>query len=365
MEALPRPVLGHLDPEFLACSTRSRDRLRAVFRTDERADAADQRHRLGGHGSVLRQPGRAGRHRDRRRQRRVRRAHVRRRAPRAVPRSCASTSRGAARSIRSGCSTRTRAHPHARAARGRARGDVDRCRERRRAARRAARHRHVAARRHGHVARRHPGRGRRLGHRRGLLGHAEVPRCSARARAAVVLGARGRAGPRPRATPSQSWYLDLGLHRRLRRRGAPLPPHRADLDDLRAARRARCAARRRARRVVGAARARRRALLQDALPELGFRARSPQERPAARSSRPCGCPTASTTPSCAASCATASTSRSAAGSASSPGKGWRIGLMGHGARERSVVTCSVRRRPTRLARAASRGCVVGAAGRGG
>ena len=56
-------------------------RLRTVFRTDNALTLPDQRHRFGRDGGVLRQPARAGRHRDRRRQRRVRRAHVRGRAP--------------------------------------------------------------------------------------------------------------------------------------------------------------------------------------------------------------------------------------------------------------------------------------------
>ena len=114
MEAFQRPVLGHLDPDFLVVLDEIGDRLRAVFRTDERADAADQRHRLGGHGGVLRQPARAGRHRDRRRQRRVRRAHVRGRAPVRRRGRARRRSRGDARSIRSGCSTRSTAHPDAR-----------------------------------------------------------------------------------------------------------------------------------------------------------------------------------------------------------------------------------------------------------
>ena len=34
IEALPRPVLGHLDPEFLVVLDEIGDRLRAAFRTD-------------------------------------------------------------------------------------------------------------------------------------------------------------------------------------------------------------------------------------------------------------------------------------------------------------------------------------------
>ena len=109
-----------------------------------------------------------------------------------------------------------REHPHARARRGRARGDVDRRRERHRAARRAARHRHAAARRHRHVARRHPGRDRRLGRRRLLLRHAEVPRRAAGPLAGDVLAARGGADPDARA-PAAVVVPRRVAHRQLRR----------------------------------------------------------------------------------------------------------------------------------------------------
>ena len=208
--ALGRPLLGHMDPEFLAILDETMARLRTVFRTDQRADAPDQRHRLGGHGGVLRQPARAGRHRDRRRQRRVRRPHVRGRAP--LRRRGRARRGGVGAAARSAAPARraTRA-PRRPPRRGRARGDVDRRRERHRAARRAARHRHAAARRHRHVARRHPGRDRRLGRRRQLLGHAEVPRRAARALAGHVLARGPSSACRPARTPPQSWYLDLSL----------------------------------------------------------------------------------------------------------------------------------------------------------
>ena len=114
MEAFQRPVLGHLDPEFLALLD---EIVRAAARRvphDEHADAADQRHRLGGHGSVLRQPRRARRHRDHRRERRVRRAHVRRRAPlrrrgRARRRAVGPRDRSATAARRAARAPRTRA----------------------------------------------------------------------------------------------------------------------------------------------------------------------------------------------------------------------------------------------------------------
>ena len=60
---------------------------------------------------------------------------------------------------------------------------------------------------------------------------------------------------------SQSWYLDLRMIAQyVATGGGPhVPPHRADLDDLRVARRSRCGARRRARGGAGAPRRVRRA----------------------------------------------------------------------------------------------------------
>ena len=240
-----------------------------------------------------------------------------------------STSRGVARSIRSGCSTRSAAHPRRAAARGRARGDVDRSRERDRAARRA---------------RKRPTRCCCVdtvtslggipvevdawGDRRRVLGYAEVPRRAARSRAGQLLGAGGRAGTQPvgarrsRGTSTSALLADYVGTR------APVPPHRTDLDALRVARRASVS------------------LLEEGLEASWARHRQRRRAPAGRrcptsgsgrsrrsdgcrSSRRSGCPKASTTPRCAASCAPASTSRSAAASATLAGKGWRIGLMGH------------------------------------
>ena len=216
MEAFPRPVLGHLDPDFLAVLDEIARSAAPRVPDREHAHAADQRHWFGRHGGVLRQPGRARRHRDHRRERRVRRAHVRSRAPLRCARSCASTRRGAARSTRSSCSTRSAAHPDARVARRRARRDVDRRRERHRAAGRDPRHRHAAARRHGHVARRHSGRGRRVGDRRGVLGHAEVSRRAARPLARELLRTRGRADSQSRESAAVVVSRPRP-HRRLRR----------------------------------------------------------------------------------------------------------------------------------------------------
>ena len=61
VEALARPMLGHLDPDFVALLDETCDRLRTVFRTDQRHDPAGVGHRLGRDGGRVRQPGAAGR----------------------------------------------------------------------------------------------------------------------------------------------------------------------------------------------------------------------------------------------------------------------------------------------------------------
>ena len=132
------------------------------------------------------------------------------------------------------------------------------------------RDRHAAARRHGHVARRHPGRGRRVGDRRGLLGHAEVPRRAARPRAGQLLRARGRAGARPDATRrSRGTSTSASSPTTSAARAATTTPRRSRCS-TRCTRASACCStkgskrRGRVTRQVGA-------LLQDALPELGFR----------------------------------------------------------------------------------------------
>ena len=45
--ALGRPMLGHMDPEFLAIMDETMARLRTVFRTDNDAHLPRERHRLG------------------------------------------------------------------------------------------------------------------------------------------------------------------------------------------------------------------------------------------------------------------------------------------------------------------------------
>ena len=132
--ALGRPLLGHMDPEFLG--DHGRDDGAAAHRLPHREPAhlPGERHRLGGDGGVLRQPARGGRHRDRRRQRRVRRPHVRGGAPLRCRRRAHRG--GVGPPARSAAAARRAARAPARAPRRRrARRDVDRGRERHRAAR--------------------------------------------------------------------------------------------------------------------------------------------------------------------------------------------------------------------------------------
>ncbi len=99
------------------------------------------------------------------------------------------------------------------------------------------------------LARRHPRRDRRLGCRPGLQRHPEVPRRAAGSGTADRGRARGRTPGRAAAVvvprPQHAGPL---RHRRGRPR---VPPHRADLDDLRPARGLGRGARRGARSLVG------------------------------------------------------------------------------------------------------------------
>ena len=109
--------------------------------------------------------------------------------------------------------------------------------------------------------------------------------------------------PRPRA------------HRRLRRRGPQVPPHRADRDDLRPARRARRGPRRGPPGRVGAPPRGRASGCSARSPSSASRC-SPRRATGSRSSRRPRCPPAPTTPGSARRCSRAGASRSAAGSAS-------------------------------------------------
>ena len=136
--AFARPMLGHLDPEFIELLDETNERLRQVFRTANAADLPGERHRLGRHGGGVRQRGRARRRRRGRRQRRVRRAHVRRGRPLRRRGRAGRRAVGPAARSRRRCSTPTRRR--AVIAVG-ARRDLDRRAQRRGLPRPAAAHR--------------------------------------------------------------------------------------------------------------------------------------------------------------------------------------------------------------------------------
>ena len=334
MEAFQRPVLGHLDPDFLVVLDEIADRLRAAFQTTTRSrcrSAAPARpawRRASSTCSSRATP------RSSASTACSASACARSRAA-AAPRSCASTRRGVARSIRSACSTRkprrrTRALlavVHAETSTG-VENEIA-------PLARAARHRHVVARRHRHVARRHPARGRRVGDRRGVLGHAEVPRRAARPRAASasrrVRSSGYAAGRRPRSRGTST--------------SACSPTTSAPRAATTTPRRSRCSTRctpasvccsRKASRHRGRVTGRSAALLQEALPELGFAPFAEERRLPQLTSvwLPEGVDDAKVR----GELRTRFDIEVGGGLGELAGKGWRIGLMGHSARERSVTT---------------------------
>ena len=190
--AFTRPLLGHMDPEFLAVMDETMDRLRTVFRTSNELTLP-----ISGTGSAgmeacfvnLLEPGDTaivganGVFGDRMCEvaRRCGADVVRIEAPWGTPLDPqrlldAQAQHPGARLV---------AVVHAETSTG-VENDIA-------PLRRAAGHRHAAARRHRHVVGRHSRRDRRLGSRCELLGHTEVPRRAAGALAGHVLAARGRA----------------------------------------------------------------------------------------------------------------------------------------------------------------------------
>ena len=188
LRAMSTPLLGHLDPKFLEIMNEVQAQLRAVFRTAEPVHDRGLRHRVGRHGGGAREPARAGR-------------HGRRRAPRACSATAWPTSsagRGAKlvklevpwgetfdlgrieEALKKEGKVKVVAIVHAETSTG-AHQPLDGLGKLVPRARRAPR------RRHRHVARRRAGRGGRLGDRRLLLGHAEVPLVPAGPRAAHAL----------------------------------------------------------------------------------------------------------------------------------------------------------------------------------
>ena len=337
-------MLGHLDPEFLALLDETCDRLRTVFRTDQRAHAADQRHRLGGHGggfvNVV-EPGDVvvvG----------VNGVFGERMCDVAAPlRGRGRARRGAvgpADRSRSGCSTPTRRPRSSRS-----------CTPRRRPAcattsRRSARGKGdaLAARRLRHVARRHPGRDRRVGRRRRLQRHAEVPRRAARPGAAHASATARRRAPR-RAQPAV--VVPRPQHDRPRTSpatGARAYHHTAPISMIYALHAGLGArARRGPRRRVGPPRRVRRGCCRTACSRLGLRAVRRRGPPPARAHHRVGARAAcrrTPRPTSGARCSTATASRSAAGSASSPARCGASGCMGHTARPRNVDAAARRAR---------------------
>ena len=209
--AFAQPLLGHLDPEFLRILDETCDRLRTVFGTTNALTLPISGTGSAGMEACFVNLRRAGRHRDHRGQRRVRRAHVRGRAPRAAPRSCGSTPRGARPIDPQRAARRARRAPGRPRARGRARGDVDRGRERHRAAARASRtptrccsstrSRRSAASRSTSTG------GGSTPATRARRSASACRRGSRRSRSRPARSSGSAAGP----TPAQSWYLDLGL----------------------------------------------------------------------------------------------------------------------------------------------------------
>ena len=201
---------------------------------------------------------------------------------------------------------------------------------------RAPGHRHPSRRRHGHVAGGHSRRGRRMGDRRQLLGHAEVPRCAARSVAGHVLTARRRTARATRDTATVVVPRPVADREVRRWVGARLPPHRADRDGVRAPRRARCGARRGARAGVGASPRGGRPPAAHAA-RARFRARR-RRRPPSPQLTTAWLPAGADDAALRGALLGTYGIEVGGGLGEFAGKAWRIGLMGNSARERSVTT---------------------------
>ena len=238
LRALATPLVGHLDPAFIELMEETKRLLRATLPHRERADPADLGHRLGRHGGLPGQPARAGRHGHRRRQRRVRHAHGRHRRSAAARRPVAVEAPwgriiepdAVAEALRSASAAPSWSRVvHAETSTG-AWQPLEEI---------------------GRLVRDAgalfvvdtvtslggcPVRSRRLADRRLLQRHAEVPELSARAGAAHLRAARRRRRCTRRRTQGAELVPRPDDDREVLGRRARLPPHRADLDELRAAR---------------------------------------------------------------------------------------------------------------------------------
>ena len=207
LRAMSMPLVGHLDPAFLEIMEETQGA--AALGVPDRQPAHHSRlgHRQRRHGGLLRQPDRAGRPGDRLRQRRVRHAHGRHRRALRCDGGARSRRRGVAHRSgatsppRSGRPSRRSWSPSStrRPRRGVAADGGDRQLVHEAGA--------LAGRRHRDLAGRLPGGHRRVGHRRRLQRHAEVPELPAGAVADHVRPARPgrrskRARPRCRAGTS-------------------------------------------------------------------------------------------------------------------------------------------------------------------
>ena len=334
IEAFARPMLGHLDPEFLALLDETCDRLRTVFRTDNALTLPISGTGSAGMEACIRQRRRPGR-RGRRSASTACSASACATWPRAAaPRSSGSTSPGASRST---AERLLDAHPSPTLIARRARRDLHRRAHRRRAASAPARATPSCSSTASRRSAASPSTIDGWGDRPRLQRHAEVPRRAARPRRRSPCRERARERFVER---SQSWYLDLrmiGSYVGGSRRHADLPPHRPDLDDLRAARRARRAARRGPRGASRPATPSAAGCCRTGLEQLGLRAVRHRGAPPARAHHRWSCPTASTRPRSGPRCSSATASRSAAASATTPARCGASGCMGHTARPRNVT----------------------------
>ena len=151
----------------------------------------------------------------------------------------------------------------------------------------------------------------------------------------VSFSERAVARIRGRANPPQSWYLDLGLIADYVG-SAPLSPHRADLDAVRPARRASASCSTKDSTPRGRVTRRSAPSSSSALPELGFRLFAQERRLPQLTSvwLPDGVDDAKVR----GELLHRFDIEVGGGLGELAGKGWRIGLMGHSAREQSVTT---------------------------
>ena len=172
-----------------------------------------------------------------------------------------------------------------------------------------------------------------------LLGHAEVPRRAAGPVAGHVLAPGPSTRVQTRSSPAAVVVPRPVAHRQLRRRRQPratTTPRRSRWCSRCTPRSARCSTR--ASRPRGPATARSARASRRALPELGFRLVVPERPPAPRAHHRVAARRRRRRDPAQGAARRPTASRSGGGLGAFAGKAWRIGLMGHSARERSVTT---------------------------